>query len=55
MCVCEEEGEAFSEGLVGGRLPAESRHPNENIITTSESEERDCLRDDSGIRQKSDN
>lgn len=54
VCVSEEEGGCVIRGG-GGWLPAESQRPNENIITTSESEERDCLRDDNSIREKSDN
>lgn len=39
----------------GGGLPAENQRPNENLVATSEGEERDCLGDDNGIREKADN
>lgn len=65
VCICEhvharqkgemEEGDCSGWRVAGGWLPAESQRPNENIATTSESEERDCLRDDNSIREKADN
>lgn len=56
-CVCECVRRGGGGTARGGRgwLPAESQRPNENIITTSESGERDCQRDDNSIREKSDN
>lgn len=50
-----EEGDRRSWRVAMGWLPAGSQHPNENIVTTSESEESDCLWDDNGIREKADN
>lgn len=50
-----EEGDCSGWRVAGWWLPAESQRPNEKIVTTSESEERDCLWDDNGIREKADN
>lgn len=50
-----EGGDCGGWRLAGGWLPAESQRLNEKIVTTSESEERDCLWDDNGIREKADN
>lgn len=41
--------------MAGGRLPAGKQRPSENVVATSEGEERDCLGDDNGIREEADN